>query len=66
MTDEEFEKCFVALILTRGRAETVETYKTCRLRGYNGRIVLVLDDEDEQIPKYFALFGEENCYGFNK
>ena len=66
MTDKEFNECFVALILTHGRAETVETYRTCRLRGYDGRIVLVLDDEDEQIPKYLALFGEENCYVFNK
>lgn len=66
MTDKEFKECFVALILTHGRAEIVETYRQARLRGYTGRIVLVLDDEDEQIPKYFALFGEENCYVFNK
>lgn len=66
MTNDEFKECFVALILTHGRAENVETYRQARLRGYTGRIVLVLDDEDEQIPKYMAIFGEENCYVFNK
>lgn len=66
MTDQEFKDCFVALILTHGRADNVETYRTLRLRGYNGRIVLVIDDEDEQVPKYQAIYGEENCFVFNK
>lgn len=66
MTDQEFQECFVALILTHGRANNVETYRQARLRGYTGKIVLVLDDEDEQIPKYQAIYGEENCFVFNK
>ena len=66
MTNEEFHDCFVVFILTHGRADNVETYRTCRLRGYNGRIVLVIDDEDEQVKKYKERYGEENCYIFCK
>lgn len=66
MTQEEFRDDFVAFILTHGRAENLITYKTARKCGYTGRIVLVLDDEDEQLSKYFAIYGKENCYVFNK
>lgn len=66
MTQEEFRDDFVAFILTHGRADNLITYKTARKCGYTGRIVLVLDDEDEQLQKYFAIYGKENCYVFNK
>lgn len=66
MTQEEFRDDFVAFILTHGRADNLITYKTLRGYGYTGRIVLVLDDEDEQLQKYFAIYGKENCYVFNK
>ena len=66
MTQDEFRNNFVAFILTHGRADNVQTYKTARKAGYTGRIVLVLDDEDEQREQYFAIYGKENCYVFNK
>lgn len=66
MTQNEFRGNFVAFILTHGRADNVTTYKTARKAGYTGRIVLVLDDEDEQLEQYFAIYGKENCYVFNK
>lgn len=66
MTQNEFRDNFVAFILTHGRADNVMTYKTARKAGYTGRIVLVLDDEDEQLEQYFAIYGKENCYVFNK
>lgn len=66
MTQNEFRDNFIAFILTHGRADNVMTYKTARKAGYTGRIVLVLDDEDEQIEQYFAIYGKENCYVFNK
>lgn len=66
MTQNEFIDNFVAFILTHGRADNVMTYKTARKAGYTGRIVLVLDDEDEQLEQYFAIYGKENCYVFNK
>lgn len=66
MTQDDFRKDFVAFILTHGRADNMVTYKAVRKCGYTGRIVLVLDDEDEQLNKYFAIYGKENCYVFNK
>lgn len=66
MTQNEFKENFVAFILTHGRADNVMTYKTVRKAGYTGRIVLVLDDEDKQAERYFATYGRDNCYVFNK
>lgn len=66
MTQEEFRRDFVAFILTHGRADNVITYKAVRKAGYTGRIVLVLDNEDEQLDRYFSLYGKENCYVFDK
>ena len=56
MTQEEFRRDFVAFILTHGRADNVITYKAVRKAGYTGRIVLVLDNEDEQLDRYFSLY----------
>lgn len=66
MTQDEFRNNFVAFILTHGRADNVKTYKTARKAGYTGRIVLVLDNEDEQLEQYYSIYGKENCYVFDK
>ena len=50
---------FVALILTHGRAERVHTYRSLRKQGYTGRIVIVIDDEDETAPDYHKLFDKD-------
>jgi len=52
-------KRFCAMILTHGRADRVVTYKTLRLFGYTGDIVLVIDDEDEQADRYRELYGDQ-------
>lgn len=46
-------------ILTHGRAENVQTYKTLRSHGYTGKIYLIIDDEDEQDGKYREIYGDE-------
>ena len=66
MEKKEFHDNFVAFILTHGRADNVMTYRTARKAGYTGRIVLVLDNEDKQAEQYFAKYGRENCYVFDK
>lgn len=66
MTQDEFRNNFVAFILTHGRADNVKTYKAARKAGYTGRIVLVLDNEDEQLEQYYSIYGKENCYVFDK
>lgn len=59
-------KDFVAFILTHGRADRVITYETLKKCGYTGRIVLVLDNEDESAPEYISRFGKENVVIFDK
>lgn len=59
-------KDFVALILTHGRADRVITYDSLKKSGYTGRIVLVIDNEDESAPDYIAKFGKENVVIFDK
>lgn len=50
---------FAVLILTHGRSDNVITYNTLRRQGYNGRIVLMVDDEDDQIANYKAKYGDQ-------
>ncbi|MGL5914016.1 MAG: hypothetical protein ACRCZB_07605 [Bacteroidales bacterium] len=53
---------FVAFILTHGRAKNCITYKKLRKCGYTGRIVLVVDDEDEQIGIYRHHFQDVEVF----
>lgn len=57
---------FVALILTHGRPDKVKTIKTLRKSGYTGRIVLVIDNEDNTAHIYKSLYGEEDVVMFDK
>lgn len=59
-------KDFAIFILTHNRADNVVTYKLLKKVGYTGRIVYIIDDEDEQISKYIKNFGEKNIVIFNK
>lgn len=59
-------KDFVAFILSHGRASRVITYKKLRDCGYTGRIVIVIDNEDDSAPKYFETFGADNVVIFDK
>ena len=60
------ENNFAVFILTHGRADNVLTYSTLRKCGYNGKIYLVVDNEDKQIQKYKDNFGEEFVKIFDK
>lgn len=57
---------FVVFILTHGRADNVYTYKALKRAGYTGKIVLVIDNEDEDAEKYYSNYGKENVYMFDK
>ena len=50
---------FAALILTHGRPDRVVTYETLKRQGYTGRIVIVIDDEDERADEYRKRFGRD-------
>jgi|TARA_R110000787_G_scaffold286287_1_gene403972 hypothetical protein len=50
---------FAVFILTHGRANNQLTYKTLRSQGYTGRIILLVDDEDDQIEEYKKHFDDQ-------
>lgn len=57
---------FVVFILTHGRADNVITATTLKRCGYSGKIIYVIDNEDETAEEYRKRFGEENVYQFDK
>lgn len=57
---------FCAFILSHARPNNVKTYQTLRKCGYNGRIIIIVDDEDETYNEYINNFGFENVITFNK
>ncbi len=59
-------KSFVVFILTHGRASNVRTLKTLKKAGYTGRVILVIDNEDELEKDYYRIYGKENVYMFDK
>lgn len=59
-------KDFVVLILSHGRADRVYTYNKLRVHGYTGRIVIVLDNEDDSVDEYARRYGADNVVVFDK
>ena len=50
---------FAIFILTHGRPDNVITYKTLSKCGYNGKIYIIVDNEDDKIEEYKKKFGEK-------
>ena len=65
MRIERREGDFAVFILTNRRARNVKTYNTLRKHGYTGRIYLMVDDEDPEIPIYKELY-KDQVIVFNK
>jgi hypothetical protein len=55
---------FVIFILSHGRASNVYTIETLRRCGYTGKVVVVIDNEDEQAQDYYDKY--EFVEMFNK
>ena len=55
---------FAVFILSHGRSDRVYTYDALLKEGYTGKIYIVLDDEDEEIPEYQKRY--ENIVIFSK
>lgn len=53
---------FAAFVLTHGRAGRVKTVRTLRRQGYTGRVVVLIDDEDEEAENYMAEFPEVEVF----
>lgn len=58
-------KSFAVFILSHGRAERIDTYKTLRKRGYTGKIYILIDNEDDQQDEYKKIYGDQVVV-FNK
>jgi glycosyltransferase involved in cell wall biosynthesis len=52
-------KNFAVFILSHGRSDNVITYNTLRKQGYDGRIFIIVDDEDKSINQYKEKYGAE-------
>ena len=57
---------FVAFILTHGRPDKVYTTQALADAGYTGRVVYVVDNEDDKVDEYKRKFGEGNVVVFDK
>ncbi|MEM5297645.1 hypothetical protein VSR82_25335 [Burkholderia sp. JPY481] len=57
---------FVVLIPTHRRPDHVLTYHTLRQHGYTGRIVLIVDNEDETIEQYRRNYAANEIVVFDK
>lgn len=57
---------FAVFILTHGRPNKDTTYQKLRGGGYTGRIILILDDQDDKYDEYVDKYGKENIYVFDK
>lgn len=47
---------FAVMICSHGRAETMTTYDILRKQGYTGKIIVVIDDEDDQRELYESRY----------
>ena len=59
-------KSFVVFILSHGRAGNVKTLKTLKRAGYTGRVIIVIDNEDELGEDYKRIYGKDNVVVFDK
>lgn len=60
------ERNYCVFVLTHGRANNVITLKTLKKCGYDGKWMLVCDDEDEQLDQYISKYGEDRVAIFSK
>jgi hypothetical protein len=58
---------YAVMICTHGRPNAQHTLKTLRDCGYTGKIILIVDDEDDTLPELMMkTFGEAEIVEFNK
>lgn len=56
---------FVVFILTHNRPNNVITYNSLRRSGYTGRIILLIDNQDQCADQYIKKYGDQ-VYIFDK
>ena len=50
---------FAVFILSHGRPDKVDTFKTLQRAGYTGRLYIIIDNEDKSVDKYYQNFGDK-------
>ena len=50
---------FSVFILSHGRPDNVDTYKTLKRCGYTGKVYIVIDNEDKTAKQYHENFGDK-------
>lgn len=53
------DKNFAVFILSHGRPDRVDTYKSLIESGYTGDIYIIIDNEDKTADDYRALYGDQ-------
>ena len=57
---------FALMVLSHGRADTVNTIKAFQDSDYTGKWYIIIDNEDKQADKYIQNFGKEHIIIFDK
>lgn len=57
---------FCVYIISHGRPNNIYTISTLERSGYTGRVVIVIDDEDESSNEYIRVHGKQSVKIFNK
>jgi hypothetical protein len=50
---------FTIFILSHGRPDNMDTYKSLHRAGYTGKVYIIIDNEDKTADKYYQNFGEK-------
>ena len=57
---------FCVFILAHGRPNITDTYDHLLGGGYTGKIIFLVDNEDDKVNGYYEKYGNENVYMFDK
>ena len=50
---------FAIFILSYGRPDKVDTFRTIQRAGYTGKVFIIIDNEDKNADKYYDNFGDK-------
>lgn len=50
---------FAVFILTHGRPDKVDTYRSLLKSGYTGKVYIIIDNEDKTSDKYYENYGDK-------
>lgn len=66
MSKEELFKSFCVVIIAHGRPEMTDTYDLLHKCGYHGRIIFLVDNEDNKVQGYYNKYSQDDVVMFDK